>query len=339
MTTVAVTGSAGFIGSHLVDALLARGDRVIGIDNLSMGTRDNFHHLLQRPDFAFHEADVRDAKALAQACEGTELIVHLAAYKIPRYGNSVETLLVNAKGTEQVLEVARRPRVKVVLASTSDVYGKNPSLPFAEDGDSVLGPSTVRRWSYAVSKLYEEHLGFAYQEAYQVPVVVLRFFGSYGPRQHRSWWGGPQAVFIEALLNGQPMEIHGDGQQTRSFTYIDDTVRGILAAIDTPQAVGQVFNIGSTAEISILELARLIHRLMEGRGEPPIRFVPYAQFGRYEDVRRRIPDLSKAQRVLGFTPQVHLEEGLRRTIAWQRSLAAAPPPASASSSLISRGSF
>ena len=319
MRTVAVTGSAGFIGSNLIEALLARGDRVIGIDNLSMGQRENFQHLLDRPALTFHQLDVRELPALRQACRGAEVIVHLAAYKIPRYGGALETLLVNAKGAEHVLEIAKEQGSTVILASTSDVYGKNPALPFSEEGDSVLGPSTVPRWSYAVSKLFEEHLGFAYQEAHKVPVVILRFFGSYGPRQHRSWWGGPQAVFIESILNGQPMEIHGDGQQTRSFTYIEDTVNGILAAIDRAGAVGHVLNIGSNAEISILELARLIHRLMGGEGEPAIQFVPYAALGRYEDVRRRIPDLSKSKAILGVSAQVALEEGLRRTIEWQRS--------------------
>jgi len=318
--TVAVTGSAGFIGSHLVDELLARGYRVIGIDNLSMGRRENFQHLAGRRDFAFHEVDVRDFEALRSACQESSVIVHLAAYKIPRYGGAIHTLQINSRGTEHVLEVARGAGRKVVLASTSDVYGKNPQLPFSERHDSVMGPSSIPRWSYAVSKLFEEHLGLAYREAYGVPVVILRFFGCYGPRQHRSWWGGPQAVFIDAMLNGGEIEIHGDGLQTRTFTYVGDTVQGIVRAIECEQAEGEIFNLGSDEEISILDLARTIHRLIGRAGEPLIRFVDYARVGKgpYEDVRRRVPDVTKARTMLGFTATVPLIEGLQRAIEWHR---------------------
>lgn len=321
MPTVVVTGSAGFIGSNLVDELLAQGYRVIGIDNLSMGRIENFQHLLSRSDFKFHHVDVRDLPALRVACREADIIVHLAAYKIPRYGGALDTLLINSKGTENVLEIARESGSKVILASTSDVYGKNPKLPFAEGDDSVLGSSTVPRWSYAISKLFEEHLAFAYQEAHDVPVVILRFFGSYGPRQHRTWWGGPQAVFIEAILTGREIEIHGDGLQTRSFTYVSDTVQGIVMAMTHDKAIGEVFNIGSEEEISILDLACLINRLAGGNGEPQVRFVPYSGFGKapYEDVRRRVPDLAKARAILGFSCQVSLADGLLRTIEWQRS--------------------
>lgn len=321
MPTVAVTGSAGFIGSNLVDELLVRGYRVIGIDNLSMGRLENFQHLLDRPDFEFHHLDVRDLPAFRAACGGADIIVHLAAYKIPRYGGALDTLLINSKGAEHVLEVARENGSKIILASTSDVYGKNAKLPFAESEDSVLGSSTVPRWSYAVSKLFEEHLAFAYREAHGIPAVILRFFGAYGPRQHRSWWGGPQAVFIDAVLTGQEIEIHGDGLQTRSFTYVSDTVQGIVRAIECDQAIGEIINIGSDEEISILDLARLINRLAGVLGEPKLWFVPYSSIGKapYEDVRRRIPDLTKAKRVLGYSPLVPLSDGLLKTIEWTRT--------------------
>ncbi len=319
--TVAVTGSAGFIGSNLVDELLHRGCRVIGIDNLSMGSPENFKHLLGRPDFEFHQADVRDLSKLRSACSEADSIVHLAAYKIPRYGGALDTLSINSKGAEHVLEIGRERRCKVIVASTSDVYGKNEKLPFAEGDDSVFGASTIPRWSYAVSKLYEEHLALAYREAFGVPAIILRFFGSYGPRQHRSWWGGPQAVFIESALRNTEVEIHGDGLQTRSFTYITDTVDGIIRAMETDQAIGEVFNIGSDQEISIVDLARLIFSLAEV-GEARLRFIPYSSIGKapYEDVRRRLPDLSKASAVLGFACRTPLREGLARTIDWQRDL-------------------
>jgi UDP-glucose 4-epimerase len=318
---VAVTGAAGFIGSHLVDALIARGERVIAIDNLSMGTLANLEQHADNPRLQFHQIDVTDAARFRDACRGIGVLVHLAAFKIPRYGNALDTLRINGVGTNNALEICREEGCKLLLASTSDVYGRNPHPPFSETDDSVYGPSAVRRWAYSVSKLYEEHLCYAYREAFGLAFVVLRFFGSYGPRQHLTWWGGPQSVFIQAVLEDREVEIHGDGTQTRSFTYITDTVRGVIRALDTPEAVGEVFNIGSTHEISILELAHLIKRLSDTPGELKLRMVPYEQLGGgYQDVLRRIPDPRKAASILGFTAEVDLEQGLRRTIEWQRSL-------------------
>jgi UDP-glucose 4-epimerase len=317
---IVVTGAAGFIGSHLCDALLARGYQVVAIDNLSMGRLENLQHNLVNPRFSFAQEDVRNREALRQLSAGAAVLVHLAAYKIPRYGNTLETLLINEAGGHNILDVAHDLNCKVVLASTSDVYGMNPNLPFREDGELVIGPSDVRRWAYAISKLFDEHLCFAYQEAYSLPVVVLRFFGSYGPRHHLSWWGGPQSVFMTQILRGGEVDIHGDGLQTRSFTYIDDTINGIVASIERDEANGQIINLGSTYEISILDLAHLIHRLV-GTAEPlRLKYVPYSSFtgGKYQDVMRRVPDVSKAQQLLGVAAKVDLEEGLRRTLAWHK---------------------
>lgn len=319
---VAVTGAAGFIGSNLCEELLKRGYSVKGIDNLSMGNLTNLASCLKRKDFVFHKEDVRNSNAVQEICADAGVIVHLAAYKIPRYGNATDTLLINNEGMKSVLESARISKAKVVLASTSDVYGKNPSLPFHEDSDLVIGPSTVSRWSYAVSKLFDEHLAFAYQDTYGIPVSILRFFGGYGPHQHLSWWGGPQSVFISALLRGNPMEIHGDGSQTRSFTYISDHVDGIIRVIESDAANGEIFNLGSDREISILGLARLLHSLIHGKGAPDVKFIPYTSFTgkRYEDVMRRVPDISKARILLGYDWKVDLEEGLLKTIEWQRAV-------------------
>lgn len=319
---IVVTGVAGFLGSHLLDRLMAGGHQVVGIDNLSMGTMENMLAHLDNPSFQFLQRDVTDLSAFDDLGDNVECVVHLAAFKIPRYGNAIDTLRINAKGCENVLEFARRVRCKCVLASTSDVYGRNPNLPFSEDDDSVIGSSKVARWSYAVSKLFDEHMGFAYQAAYGNPVTALRFFGSYGPRQHLSWWGGPQSVFINAILNDEEIPIHGDGLQTRSFTYATDTAAGIYAAIMEPHANGEILNIGSTHEITILELARTIKRLMKTPGELKIKFIPYESFtgGKYEDVRRRVPDVSLSRRILGVTAQVGLEEGLAQTIDWQLSV-------------------
>jgi UDP-glucose 4-epimerase len=210
-----------------------------------------------------------------------------------------------------------------VLASTSDVYGRNPKLPFSEENsDSVIGSSKAPRWAYAVSKLFDEHLALAYQDAYGFPVVLLRFFGSYGPKQHLSWWGGPPPVFIEAVLNDKVIPIHGDGSQTRSFTFVSDTVDGIYAAIVRSEANGQIINIGSTEEVTILDLARTIKRLSNTPGELRIEFVPYESFTgkKYEDVMRRVPDTALCERLLGVKAKVTLDEGMSRTIAWQRNV-------------------
>ena len=319
--TVLVTGAAGFLGSNLCRVLLEGGHAVRAVDNLSQSTMLNLELLLGAAHFLFAREDVRDEAAMQRLAEGASAIVHLAAFKIPRYGNSLDTLLVNTHGTESMLKAAAAVKARLVFASTSDVYGKNPRLPFAETDDLYLGETSVKRWAYATSKILDEHLCFAYQQERGVPVTILRLFGSYGPGQNRTWWGGPQAVFIDAALRGQEMEVHGDGQQTRSFTYVDDTVDGIVRGLFSERAVGEIFNIGNTRPVTIHALAEMVWRLA-GTGEPKIRRVSYQAFGRYEDVRARVPEIGKAREVLGFEPRVGLEEGLRRTIDWQRSVMA-----------------
>lgn len=319
---ILVTGVAGFLGSHLLDKLLAAGHEVVGIDNLSMGKLENISHNFEHKGFQFLQKDITDKATFDNLDNDIDCIVHLAAFKIPRYGKAIDTLKINYQGTENALDLARKLNCKCVLASTSDVYGCNPKIPFNEDDNSVIGSSKVARWSYAVSKLFDEHLAFAYQDSYGIPVVLLRFFGSYGPRHHLSWWGGPQSVFIEQVLNDGEITIHGDGLQTRSFTFVSDTVAGIYAATVKPEANGEIFNIGSDHEITILDLAKTIKQLSNTPGELQLKFVPYESFtGRkYEDVRRRVPDSSRCEQILGVKAIVTLEEGLPRTIAWQRSL-------------------
>ncbi len=319
---ILVTGVAGFLGSHLLDQLLAAGHKVVGIDNLSMGKLENISHNFEYKEFQFLQKDITDKATFDNLDSDIDCIVHLAAFKIPRYGKAIDTLKINYQGTENALELARKLNCKCVLASTSDVYGCNPKIPFNEDDNSVIGSSKVARWSYAVSKLFDEHLAFAYQDSYSIPVVLLRFFGSYGPRHHLSWWGGPQSVFIEQVLNDGEITIHGDGLQTRSFTFVSDTVAGIYAATVKPEANGEIFNIGSDREITILDLAKKIKHLSNTPGELHLKFVSYESFtGRkYEDVRRRVPDSSRCEQILGVKAVVTLEEGLSRTIAWQRSL-------------------
>jgi UDP-glucose 4-epimerase len=318
---VLVTGVAGFLGSNLLERLLHHGHEVVGADNLSMGRIENVAEHLGNKAFRFLQRDVTDPSSLEDIGTDFDCIVHLAAFKIPRYGKAIDTLKINYRGTETILDFARRAQCKCVLASTSDVYGRNPKLPFSEEhSDSVIGSSKSPRWAYAVSKLFDEHLALAYQDAYGFPVVLLRFFGSYGPRQHLSWWGGPPPVFIDAVLNDKVIPIHGDGKQTRSFTYVSDAVDGIYASIVKPEANGEILNIGSTHEITILDLAKTIKRLSGTPGEVKIEFVPYESFTgkKYEDVMRRVPDTTHCERILGVKAKVSLEEGLRRTIEWQR---------------------
>lgn len=318
---IGITGVAGFIGSHLADALIEKGHGVVGVDNLAMGTFDNVRQHEGNPNFEFHKIDVRDLEALRQAFGKVDRIVHLAAYKIPRYGKAIDTLEVNTFGTRHVLEIARDGNRRAIFASTSDIYGKNPNVPFHELSDSVIGATTVARWAYAVSKLFDEHMAIAYQSSYGVPVTILRFFGSYGPRHHLSWWGGPQSVFISAVLRDEAIEIHGDGEQTRSFTYITDLVDGIVRAIHYDGAPTAIFNLGNTEEVTILQLARLVKEICDTPHELKIRMVPYATFGgNYEDVRRRLPDISHARELLGFEAKVSLREGLRPTVEWQRQV-------------------
>lgn len=325
--TVLVTGAAGFLGSHLCDALLGRGHQVIGVDDLSHGKQENLADALRSERFAFHVLDITDAAKLRAVAKGIDLIAHLAAFKIPRYGGRLQTLLVNSEGSLNVLRLAAGQKAKFVFTSTSDVYGKNPDVPFSETSASVIGASTVPRWAYAVSKLFDEHLAFAFMEDHGIPVTALRIFGSYGPRHHLSWWGGPQSVFIDAVLRNEVIPIHGDGQQTRSFTFVSDTVSGILAALERDSANNQIINIGSTQEINIVDLATMIHRLADPPDPLRLEFIPYQQIssGReYEDVRRRVPDVTKAQQLLGFKAKMSLEEGLLHTIEWQKAVRGIP---------------
>ena len=320
MRRVLITGAAGFLASHLSDTMLARGYEVIGIDDLSHGNLRNLEQAQRNERFSFCEVDVCDMAALRQCAGQVDMVLHLAAYKIPRYSTATNTLLVNSQGTLNALRLACEHSARFVVTSTSDVYGKNPSVPFAETDDSVFGPSTVRRWAYAASKLFDEHLVLAMAEDANISATILRIFGSYGPRQNLSWWGGPQSVFIDAVLRDEVIPIHGDGLQTRSFTFVQDTVRGIAAAAEATTASSEIVNIGSNEEITILDLASRIHRLCGKAGEPSIKFIPYDEIAqrRYEDVRRRIPDIEKAKRLLRFEARIPLEDGLKQTIGWQR---------------------
>jgi len=314
---VLITGVAGFIGSNVAQALLDKGYHVVGYDNMSQGDKLNIAPFMDHPKFELHYDDIRDEAKLKAAARGCRKMVHLAAYKIPRYTDALDTLLINSAGSENVMKAAIEEKAKVVAASTSDVYGKNPDVPFTEDSSLVMGNPDVRRWAYAISKMFEEQMLFAYQQRYGIKFVAMRFFGGYGPNQNLTWWGGPQSVFINKALDNEEIEVHGDGSQTRSFTYISDHVDGIVRCVEKDGADNMVVNLGNTREISILDLAKLIWKLVRGDGPAKVKLIPYQSFGKYEDVMRRIPDITRARTLLGFEPKVDLEEGLKRTIEWQ----------------------
>jgi UDP-glucose 4-epimerase len=318
---IAITGVAGFVGSNLAKQLLAEGHQVVGLDNFSFGKRDNIKVFARNKQFTFYERDLREQSALKDI--HADVLVHLASQKIPRYSSSFPTLNDNYIMSNACIQKCMKDKIKLVFASTSDVYGKNTDLPFHEESNLVMGPTNVKRWAYAVSKMYSEHNIIAHHDEFNLEYTIMRFFGSYGPNQNTTWWGGPQAVFIQNILEGKTIEVHGDGLQTRTFTYIDDTVQGIMKCIFHPLASNEIFNIANDPEeeITIKELALLIWELIKGdRNNPDIKLIPYETFGKYEDVMRRVPDITKIKSRLGFFPQWKMGDGLIKTIDWQKQL-------------------
>ena len=320
MKRIGVTGAAGFIGSNLCERLLADGYEVVGVDDLSYGSVANVAAYMDDPRFTFNELDCTRERALRRAFDGCDSIAHLAAKKIPRFGGTLSTLEVNVGGVNAACAVALQLDADLVITSTSDVYG-NATPPFSEDGELVIGPPTTKRWAYAVSKMYDEHVALAMADEHDLRVTILRLFNCYGPKNHLSWWGGPVVTFLEALLDGEPVEIHGDGLQTRTFTYVDDIVDGIVRALERPEARSEVINLGGTETLTILELAQ---RCEEALGLPPAplraTFVPYASLpGQYQDVRHRVPDTAKAERLLDFTARIGFADGLARTAEWHQA--------------------
>lgn len=315
---ILITGVAGFIGSNLAKALLARNHEVIGIDNLSYGFMRNIEEIKNRRNFKFILGDIANPLILNDI--KVDVIIHLASQKIPRYTNALRTLDENYLMLRNIIQKCILNKSKIIFASTSDVYGKNPNLPFNEESEFVLGASTVKRWSYALSKIYGEQYIIANHDEYGIDYTITRFFGSYGINQNLTWWGGPQSVFIEKAIKKEPIEIHGDGMQTRTFTYIDDTVSALVLCVENKKSDNEIFNIGpeTDAEISIKDLAMLIWQLINGKSSKPLlKFIPYSQFGKYEDVMRRVPDITKIKKYFNYQPIWNLREGLLKTIEWQ----------------------
>lgn len=320
MSNVVVTGGYGFIGSHLVSALLRRGDSVTIFD-AARNTRDTSIDFDSHPNFRFVAGDVTDLGALEQALTAdVDIVFHLAAVVgVKNYlDDPLRVLDVNVIGTRNVLELSHRHGTRVVFASTSEVFGKNPNPPFAEDDDRVLGSTRTDRWSYSTSKAMAEHLVFAMHTSLGLPVTVVRYFNVYGPRQSPIF---VVSQTIHRILNGRQPLLYDSGDQTRCFTYVDDAIAGTLLAADSDVAIGAAFNIGSMTETTVREVIELAIKIADVDSVyGPETISTAAKYGdRYEDIPRRIPDSRKAQRELGWRLQVDVEEGIRRTIEWARA--------------------
>lgn len=317
MTHALITGGAGFIGSHLAEYLLARGQQVTIIDDLSSGRFQNIQHLVGRAGFRYAIEDIRNIHVIDRLVSECDILYHLAAaVGVQKIINEpINTIEVNIGGTEQVLQTARRYRRKVMIASTSEVYGKGVKFPFHEDDDSVMGPTTRNRWAYAASKAIDEFLALAYHKEVDLPVVIFRLFNTVGPRQ-TGQYGMVVPRFVQWALAGEPIRVYGDGAQQRCFCNVRDVVDGIYRLSEAPEAVGEVFNIGSDEEVTIMELAERVRQRTGSRSE--IMLVPYEQAYEpgFEDFRRRIPGIEKIGRVVGWEPKTALDQTLDEIIAY-----------------------
>jgi UDP-glucose 4-epimerase len=315
-----ITGGAGFVGSHLSDLLLERGHEVFVLDNLSTGSIDNIEHLKTHARFRYTIDSVTNEPVVAEQIDRCDVVFHLAAAvgvkKIVE--EPVHTIETNVHGTEVVLRHANKKKRLVVIASTSEVYGKSTDVPFSEDADLVLGPTPKHRWAYACSKAIDEFLALAYWKERKLPVIIVRLFNTVGPRQ-TGQYGMVIPNFVRQALAGQPITVFGDGTQSRSFTFVGDVVSGLVALVDEPRAIGQVFNIGNGEEVTIRALAERVKQLTCSSSQ--IVTIPYDQAyeAGFEDMPRRVPDIAKIQKLVGYAPTVSLDDILRRVIDYFRS--------------------
>jgi UDP-glucose 4-epimerase len=310
-----ITGGAGFVGSHLAERLLAAGHEVLVLDNLSTGSIDNIAHLKHTPGFSYVIDSVMNEPLVAEMIDRSDVVFHLAAAVGVKLivEQPVHTLETNVHGTEVVLKHANKKKKLVFIASTSEVYGKSTDVPFREAADLVLGPSSKHRWAYACSKLIDEFLALAYWKEKKLPVVIVRLFNTVGPRQ-TGQYGMVLPTFVRQALSGQPITVFGDGTQSRSFTYVGDVVDALVRLAREPRAVGDVFNIGGTHEVTIRDLAERVKKMTAS--ESPIVTVPYdvAYEEGFEDMPRRVPDISKIQSLIGFEPKLGLDDIIRSVV-------------------------
>jgi UDP-glucose 4-epimerase len=310
---ILITGGAGFIGSHLCDELLKKGDYVTIIDDLSTGRMENIEHIKAYPNFQFAIETVTNETVMDRLVSECDVIYHLAAaVGVELIVNKpVEVIERNIVGTEAVLKIANRYKKKTFIASTSEIYGKNEQVPFKEDDDRILGPTTKSRWSYSCSKAIDEFLGLAYWKEKHLPIIIGRFFNTVGPRQ-TGQYGMVVPRFVKKALKNEPIIIYGDGNQSRCFTYVSDVVKAIVTLLDQPGAIGEVFNIGSEEEITINELAERVIAITNSQSK--IEHISYdkAYESGFEDMRRRIPDLSKIRKMIGYKPKVGLNDTLKK---------------------------
>ena len=318
---ILITGGAGFIGSHLAEALLADGHEVFVLDDLSTGTIDNIAHLAGHERFHYTIDSVFNERLVAELVDRAAVVFHLAAAVGVRLivQEPVHTIETNVHGTEVILRHAAKKRKLVFIASTSEVYGKSTDVPFRETADLVLGATTRHRWAYACSKALDEFLALAHWKERQLPVVIVRFFNTVGPRQ-TGQYGMVVPTFVRQALAGEPITVFGDGTQSRSFTYVGDVVGALVRLMAETRAIGEVFNIGNTEEVTILDLAQRVKALTGSAS--PIVTIPYdeAYEAGFEDMPRRVPDLSKIAALIGYRPAVGLDEIIRRVVASQRGV-------------------
>jgi UDP-glucose 4-epimerase len=314
-----ITGGAGFIGSHLAEQLLQCGHDVGVIDNLSTGSIENITHLKSAPGFSYVIDTIDNESLLAEWIDRSDVVFHLAAAVGVKLivERPVHTIETNVHGTEVVLKHANKKKKLVVLASTSEVYGKSTDVPFRENAELVLGATSKHRWAYACSKLLDEFLALAYWKERKLPVVIVRLFNTVGPRQ-TGQYGMVLPTFVRQALGGQPITVFGDGRQSRSFTYVGDVVEALIALASEPGAVGEVFNIGNTGEVTIRQLAERVKSLTGS--DSPIQCVPYDQAyeAGFEDMPRRVPDISKVKALIGFQPKLELDDMIKSVIEYTR---------------------
>jgi UDP-glucose 4-epimerase len=312
-----ITGGAGFIGSHVAEKLLERGERVVLLDNLSTGSMENIRHLKSCENLEYHLDGIENQHLLAELVDDADIIIHLAAAVGVKLivESPVRTIETNVNGTQLILEAASKKKKLVLLASTSEVYGKNTQVPFCEDADLVLGPTTKGRWSYAASKALDEFLAIAYWKEKRQPIIVLRFFNTVGPRQ-TGRYGMVLPNFVKRALKNEPIEVFGNGKQSRCFCDVRDTVEALLRIVPLGQAIGEVINIGNTQEVTIEDLAKTVKQRTDSNS--PIHYVPYekAYEPGFEDMMRRVPSIDKLRALTGFRPQTSLTEIIDRVAAY-----------------------